>query len=100
MGQTGPESVTAVFDAVLARLRRHIPHGSVQAYAFTVICTCGATLFEVWLLWLDPKASPLSGYYPAVALTALLAGIAPGALVAIAGTLIAWWGFMAPVYSF
>jgi hypothetical protein len=35
-----------------------------------------------------------------VALTALLAGIAPGALVAIAGVLIAWWGFMAPVYSF
>jgi two-component sensor histidine kinase len=100
MGQIGPESLTAVFDAVLARLRRHIPHGSVQAYAFAVVCTCGATLFEVWLLWLDPKASPLSGYYPAVALTALLAGIAPGALVAIAGTLIAWWGFMAPVYSF
>jgi two-component sensor histidine kinase len=35
-----------------------------------------------------------------VALTALLAGIAPGALVAIAGISIAWWGFMAPVYSF
>ncbi len=100
MGQTGPESLTAVFDAVLARLRRHIPHGSVQAYAFAVICACGATLFEVWLLWLDPKASPLSGYYPAVALTALLAGVAPGMLVAIAGTLIAWYGFMPPAYSF
>jgi two-component sensor histidine kinase len=100
MGQTGLERLTAVLDAVLARLRRHIPHGSVQAYAFALICTCVATLFEVWLLWLDPKASPLSGYYPAVALTALLAGIAPGALVAIAGVLIVWWGFMAPVYSF
>jgi two-component sensor histidine kinase len=100
MGQTGLERLTAVFDAALASLRKHIPHGSVQAYAFALLCTCGATLFEVWLLWLDPKASPLSGYYPAVALTALLAGIAPGTLVAIAGVLIAWWGFMAPVYSF
>lgn len=100
MGQTGLESLTAVFDAVLACLRRRIPHGSVQAYAFALACTSGATLFEVWLLWLDPKASPLSGYYPAVALTALLAGIAPGALVAVAGVLIAWWGFMAPPYSF
>jgi hypothetical protein len=56
--------------------------------------------YEVRLLGLDPKASPLSDYYPAVALTALLAGIAPGAMVAIAGVLIAWWGFMTPVYSF
>jgi membrane protein implicated in regulation of membrane protease activity len=100
MGQTSLESLTAVLDAVLARLRRHIPPGSVQAYGFGLFCTCGATLFEAWLLWLDPNASPLSGYYPAVALTALLAGIAPGALVAIAGILIAWWGFMAPIYSF
>ena len=100
MGQTGLKSLTAVFDAVLARLRRHIPHGSVQAYAFALFCTGGATLFEAWLLWLDPKASPLAGYYPAVALTALLAGIIPGALVATAAILIVWWGFMMPVYSF
>jgi membrane protein implicated in regulation of membrane protease activity len=100
MGQTSLESLTAVLDAVLARLRRHIPPGSVQAYGFGLFCTCGATLFEAWLLWLDPNASPLSGYYPVVALTALLAGIAPGALVAVAGILIAWWGFMAPIYSF
>jgi hypothetical protein len=64
MGQTGLERLTAVFDAALASLRKHIPYGSVQAYAFALLCTCGATLFEVWLLWLDPKASPLSGYYP------------------------------------
>ena len=81
MGQTDLKSLTGVFDAVLARLRRYIPHGSVQAYAFSLFCTGGATLFEVWLQWLDPKASPLAGYYPAVALTALLAGIIPGALL-------------------
>jgi two-component sensor histidine kinase len=35
-----------------------------------------------------------------VAAQRLLAGIAPGALVAIVGVLIAWWGFMARAYSF
>jgi two-component sensor histidine kinase len=100
MGQAGMERLTAVFDAAFFRLRRHIPPGSARAYAFALSCACGATLFEAWILWLDPNASPLAGYYPAVALTALLAGTVPGALVAVAGVLIAWWGFMVPVYSF
>jgi two-component sensor histidine kinase len=100
MRQADLESLTAVFDAALARLRRRIPPASVQAYAFAFACTCVATLFEAGLLWLDPMGPRLSGYYPAVALTALLVGIVPGALVAVAGVLIAWWGFMAPYYSF
>jgi two-component sensor histidine kinase len=100
MRQAGPESLTAVFDAALAGLRRRIPPGSVQAYAFAFACTFAATLLEMGLLWLDPMGPRLSGYYPAVALTALLVGIVPGALVAVAGVLIAWWGFMAPFYSF
>lgn len=100
MRQTGLGSLTAIVDSAFAALRRHIPPGSVQAYAFTFACTCGATLFEAWLLWMDPKASPLSAYYPALALTALLAGIVPGALVAVAAVSIAGWGFMAPLYSF
>ncbi|MCA6103613.1 sensor histidine kinase [Bradyrhizobium australafricanum] len=100
MEQTGLKSLTAVLDAVFARVRRHIPHGSIQAYAFALFCTGGATLFEIWLLWLDPKASPLAGYYPAVALTALLAGIIPGALAATTAIFIVWWTFMGPAYSF
>jgi K+-sensing histidine kinase KdpD len=100
MRQAGLGSLTAVVDAAFANLRRHIPPGSVQAYAFALACTFGATLFEVCLLWVDPQASLLSGYYPAVALTALVAGIAPGAMVAVAGVLIAWWGLMAPIHSF
>jgi len=100
MRQAGLRSLTAIVDAAFARLRRYIPSGSVEAYAFAFTCTCGATLFDVWLVWVDPEASPLSGYYPAVALTTLLAGIVPGALVAVAGVLIAWFGFMAPVHSF
>jgi Domain of unknown function (DUF4118) len=100
MRQADLESLTAVFDVALAGLRRRIPPGSVQAYAFAFACTFVATLFEEGLLWLDPMGPRLSGYYPAVALTALLVGIVPGALVAVAGVLIAWWGFMAPAYSF
>jgi len=85
---------------MLARQRRRIPPGSVQAYGFAVVCAAGATLFEVWLQWLDQDASPLIAYYPAVALTALLGGIGPGVLVALVGGLAAWWGFMPPALSF
>jgi hypothetical protein len=100
MRQADVDKLTAAVDAVLARQRRRIPPGSVQAYALAVVCAVGATLFEVWLQWLDPDTSPLIAYYPAVALTALLGGIGPGVLVAVVGGLAAWWGFMPPAFSF
>jgi hypothetical protein len=78
MRQAGLGSLTAIVDAALARLRRHIPPGSAEAYAFAFTCMCGATLFDVWLVGVDPEVAPLSGYYPAIALTTLLAGIVPG----------------------
>ncbi len=100
MRQADPDKLTATIDSVLARLRRRIPPGSIQAYAFAVVCSLGATLFEVWLRWLAPDASPLVAYYPAIALTALLAGIGPGVFVAVVGGLTAWFGFMSPAFSF
>ncbi len=100
MRKADADNLTAATDAVLARLRRRIPPGSVQAYAFAAACTLGATLFEVWLRWLAQGASPLIAYYPAIALTALLGGIGPGALVVVVGGLTAWFGFMSPTFSF
>jgi len=100
MRQADVDKLTAAVDAVLARQRRRIPPGSVQAYGFAVVCAVGATMFEVWLQWLDQDASPLIAYYPAVALTALLGGVGPGVLVAVVGGLAAWWGFMPPAFSF
>lgn len=99
MRSANAENVTAAVDAALARLRRQIPPGSVQSYAFAVACSLGATLFEAGFQWLDEEASPLIAYYPAVVLTALLGGIGPGVLVAVIGGLTAWLVFMPPTFS-
>jgi two-component sensor histidine kinase len=100
MRQANGAKVTAAVDAALARLRGYIPPNSVQSYTFALACALGASLFEVWLKWIDEDASPLVAYYPAVALTALLGGIGAGVMVAIIGGMTAWWGFMPPVFSF
>ncbi len=94
------DSQRSKIDAVLARLRRRIPPGSTQAYAFALACALAATLFELWLKWLARDVSSLIAYYPAVALAALLGGIGPGVLVVVIGGLAAWWGFMPPTFSF
>ncbi len=66
------QHLTELVDAILARLRRSIPAGSVRAYAFALACFAAATAFEFWIHWLDRQAAPLIAYYPTVALCALL----------------------------
>jgi two-component sensor histidine kinase len=99
MRQANGAKVTAVADAALARLRAHIPPDSVQSYAFALACALSASVFEVWLIWIDRDASPLVAYYPAIALTALLGGIGPGVMVAFLGGMTAWWGLMPPAFT-
>src|SRR6185437_791424 len=70
-----------------------IPAGSAQAYLFAIACFGAATAFEFWIRWLDPQTPPLIAYYPMVALCALLGGVGPGVLVALAGGVTAWWVF-------
>ena len=52
MLQTDVEPISSRVDAVLSYLRRRISPGSVQAYAFALICFCAATLIELGMLWL------------------------------------------------
>jgi two-component sensor histidine kinase len=99
MLQTDVEPISSSVDAVLSYLRRRISPGSVQAYAFALICFCAATLIELGMLWLDEGAAKLIAYLPAVAFAALLGGIGPGSFVALLGGLTAWWAFMPPTYS-
>lgn len=94
------QKLTALVDAILTRLRRHIPAGSAQAYSFALACVGAATGFEFWIRWLDPQASPLIAYYPMMALCALLGGMGPGILAALTSGVTAWWAFMLPAYSF
>jgi K+-sensing histidine kinase KdpD len=94
------QNLTALVDAILARLRRHIPAGSARAYSFALASVGAATAFEFWIRWFDPQAPPLIAYYPTVALCALLGGVGPGMLTALTGGVTAWWAFMLPAYSF
>ncbi|MBR0718963.1 sensor histidine kinase [Bradyrhizobium liaoningense] len=100
MRRVNTAKLTLSIDSVLARLRGYIPPGSLQSYAFALVCALGASLFEIWLKWFDQDASSLIAYYPAVAFTALLGGIGPAALVAVIGGMTAWWAFMPPAFSF
>jgi two-component sensor histidine kinase len=100
MPQTDVEPIGSSIDAILSYLRRRISPGSVQAYAFALLCFCAATLIELGMLWLDEGAAKLIAYLPAVAFAALLGGIGPGSFVALLGGLTAWWAFMPPAYSF
>lgn len=64
MQRPDPAKLTATIDMALARLRGYVPPGSWQSYGFALLCALGAGLFELWLKWLDPHASPLIAYYP------------------------------------
>jgi K+-sensing histidine kinase KdpD len=50
-------------------------------------------------LWFEGIV-PFATFFPAVLLAALIGGIGPGILAAIAGGLIGWWAFMAPPMAF
>src|SRR5258708_4950870 len=100
MSQSDVEPVGSSVDAVLSYLRRLILPGSVQAYAFALVCFCGATLIEVGIQWLDEGASNVSASLRAVALVAVRGGIGPGCFVTVLGGLTAWGAFIPPAYSF
>lgn len=96
----GGKNLRSPVDAGLSKLRRRILPESRQAYAFALFSVGIATLLEFMLLWLDKDISPLESFYPAILLAALIGGIGPGILAAIAGGAVAWWGLMHPRYSF
>lgn len=87
-------------DAALSKLRRRISPDSLPAYAFSLFCVGMATLLRLGLDWLGGEISALGTYYPAILFAALIGGIGPGVLAAIAGSLIAWWAFMPPAFAF
>ena len=80
--------------------RKLIPAGSAEAYAFATLCVAVAAAVR-WVagLWFGGIV-PFATFFPAVLLAALVGGIGPGILAAIAGGTIGWWAFMAPPMAF
>jgi two-component sensor histidine kinase len=80
--------------------RKLIPAGSAEAYAFAIFCVSVAAAVR-WVagLWFEGIV-PFATFFPAVLLAALVGGIGPGILAAIAGGLIGWWVFLPPPMVF
>jgi two-component sensor histidine kinase len=80
--------------------RKLVPAGSAEAYAFAILCVAIAAGVR-WTagLWFEGIV-PFATFFPAVLLAALVGGIGPGILAAIAGGAIGWWAFMAPPMAF
>jgi len=80
---------------VVTRIRPY----SVAAAAVAVASLSAATLLRLVVGWFGVSA-PYSTFFPAVLVTALLAGT-PAALAVIAGAvLIGWWSFLPPALEF
>lgn len=73
--------------------------GSGRAYGLAVLCVTIAALVRVLLGLIDNSILPLSTFYPAVMIAALLAGRQAGVLATAMGGLVGWWAFMPPYYS-
>ena len=82
------------------RFWKLISAGSAEAYAFATVCVAVAAAVR-WVvgLWFEGIV-PFATFFPAVLLAALVGGIGPGILAAIAGGAIGWWAFMPPPMAF
>jgi two-component sensor histidine kinase len=80
--------------------RKLVPAGSAEAYAFAIFCVAVAAVVR-WVagFWFEGIV-PFATFFPAVLLAALVGGIGPGILAAIAGGLIGWWAFLPPPMVF
>ena len=78
---------------------RRMPEGSLAAYGFAVACVLLAT--AVRLLFGAAGASlPFATYFPAVLITALLAGVGPGIFSIILSIIVVWWAFVGAPFAF
>src|SRR5262245_51749899 len=86
------------FDGLI--FRKLVPAGSAEAYAFATLCVAVAAGVR-WTagLWCEGIV-PFATFFPAVLLAALVGGIGPGIVAAIAGGTIGWWAFMTPPMTF
>ena len=74
--------------------------GSSEAYAFAVACVAIAAITRGLLGLIDDDILPLTTFYPAVLMAALVGGAQAGIFAITLGGIIAWWAFMSPHYIF
>jgi two-component sensor histidine kinase len=80
---------------LIGRIRPH----SFSALCVAIACLGIATLLRFGFGWLGVSL-PFATFYPAVLVTALLAGAPAGVGVMLGAIFIAWWAFIPPTYQF
>jgi len=77
-------------------VRKLVPAGSAEAYAFATFCVAVAALVR-WTIGLFVEGVvPFATFFPAALFAALVGGIGPGIFAAILGAAIGWWAFIDP----
>ncbi len=77
----------------LGRLRDNVAAG------FGIAIVCVSLAFLARLALNDGAVGPFITFYPAIIISAFLGGLGPGVLAAILSTLLAWYFFLAPEWS-
>jgi two-component sensor histidine kinase len=72
---------------------------SLAALLFGVVCLALATVLRIAFGYLGGNLL-FATYFPAVLVTALLAGTPAGVGVILASVIVAWWAFIPPFYEF
>lgn len=83
----------------IRRLTERVLPRSWQAFAIAIACVALGTLARLAFAW-SGASLPFATYFPAVLVTALLAGPIAGLLAIALSVLIAWWAFIGPAYAF
>jgi len=82
-----------------ARFVERVRPYSWTAAGLVIACLAAAALLRALLAWLGFSAL-FPTFYPAVLLTALIAGTPAGITTIIGAVLIVWWAFIPPIFAF
>ncbi len=82
-----------------ARFVERVRPYSWTAAGLVIACLAAAALLRALLAWLGFNAL-FPTFYPAVLLTALIAGTPAGITTIIGAVLIVWWAFIPPIFEF
>ena len=81
-------------------LRKRIPAGSAEAYAFATFCVAIAGIIR-WTIGIFVEGVvPFAAFFPAALFAAFVGGIGPGIFAALLGGFIGWWAFLDPPRAF
>jgi K+-sensing histidine kinase KdpD len=78
-----------------SKLKRHWTF----AYSFALLSSFFASVLRYWFDPVLPSGFPFLTFFPAIIVTAFVAGVGPGIVCAVLSGLVAWYLFIPPANS-